>query len=146
MKVHRSIDIVAPPRKVWPFLSEPEKILDWYIPLKKFEYTSKQRNKVGTPFYFEEKTTAGLLKLDCIIKEWEENEKFSFKMTSGNMMKNYEERWILKATPQGSRFTFMEQGEIGLFIIGKLIDPIAQRSSAAIIEKMLAKLKNLAEA
>ena len=145
MKVKRSIDIAAPPRKVWPYLSEPEKILEWYIPLQKFEYTGKQRNKVGAPFYFEEKVTGGLMKLDCVVTEWKNNEKFAFKMTSGNMMKSYEERWILKAIPQGSQFTFMELGEISLFIIGKLIEPLAQRSSAVTIEKMLAKLKSLVE-
>ncbi len=29
MKVQRSIEIAAPPEKIWPFLVEPEKILKW---------------------------------------------------------------------------------------------------------------------
>ena len=67
-------------------------------------------------------------------------------MTSGNMLKSYEEVWTVKATPSGSQFTFFENGELGLGIIGKIIGPMAQRSSAATIDKMLAKLKSLAEA
>ena len=85
MKVIKSIDITSPPETVWPFISEPEKILEWYIPLKKFEYTSEYRNQVGAPLYFEEKTTAGLIKLNCVVTEWKENEQFSFKMNSGSL-------------------------------------------------------------
>ena len=66
-------------------------------------------------------------------------------MVSGNMMKSYQERWTLEATASGSRFTFMEQGELGLGIIGKIIGPLAERGSAATIDKMLAKLKSLVE-
>ena len=146
MKVEKSIDIAAPPEKIWPFLSEPEKILDWYIPLQKFEYTGDQRNKVGAPFYYEEKTTGGTIKLNCEVTELTENERFAFRMTSGNMLKSYEEVWTVKATPSGSQFTFFENGELGMGIIGKIIGPMAQRSSAATIDKMLAKLKSLAEA
>ena len=145
MKVQRSIDIAAPPQKIWPFLTEPEKILEWYTLLQKFGYTGEQRHKVGAPFYFEEKVATGLMKLNCVVTEYVENEKFAFKMTSGNMMKSYEERWTVEVTPSGSHFTFMEQGELPYGIIGRIIGPLAQRSSAAIIEKMLAKLKSLAE-
>ena len=146
MEVTRSIDIAMPPQKIWPFMSESTKILEWYIPLQKFEYTSEQHSDVDAPFYFEEKTTGGLIKLDCVVTEWKENEHFAFKMISGNMMKSYEERWTVEVTPLGSHFTFMEQGELGLGIIGKIIGPLAARGSAATIDKMLVKLKSLAEA
>ena len=146
MKVQRSIEIKAPPEKIWPFLIKPEEILKWYIPLKKFEYTSESRNKVGAPFYYEEKASGMLIKLNCIVTEYQENEVFAFRMNSGSMMKSYEERWTLKVIPSGSQFTFLEQGKLGWSIIGSIIDPLAQRSSAATVEKMLARLKLLAEA
>ena len=146
MRVEKSIEITAPPEKIWPFLAEPENILKWYVPLQKFDYTSEQRGGVGTPFYFEEKSAGQLMKLNCVVTEWVENERFAFRMTSGNMLKSYEERWTVEATPSGSRFTFMEQGELAYGIIGKIIEPLAQRSSGATIEKMLAKLKSLVEA
>ena len=37
MRVQRSIEIAAPPAKIWPFLVEPEKVLKWCITLEKFE-------------------------------------------------------------------------------------------------------------
>lgn len=146
MRVQKSIEIAAPPEKIWPFLVEPENILKWYIPLQKFEYTSEQRSGVGAPFNYEEKVAVGVIKLNCVVTEWVENERLAFSMTSGNMLKSYGERWTVEATPSGSRFTFMEQGEFSYGIIGRVMGPLAQRSSGATVVKMLAKLKSLAEA
>ena len=146
MIVQKTIEINAPPEKIWSFMTEPEKVLQWYIPLRKFEYTLNQRNVVGAPLYFEEKTGLGSMKFNCVITEWVENEKFAFRMHSGNMMKSYEETWTVAATASGSRFTFLEEGELSMGIIGKLLNSVAERSSGGTIEKMLAKLKSLAEA
>jgi uncharacterized protein YndB with AHSA1/START domain len=145
MEVTKSVDIAVPPETLWSFMSEPTKILEWYIPLEKFEYTGEKRNEVDAPFYYEEKTGAGTIKLNCVVTEWNENAHIAFKMTSGNMMKSYQESWTVEATSSGSSFTFMEKGELGLGIIGKIIGPLAERSSASTIDKMLAKLKSLAE-
>lgn len=145
MKVAKSIEIATPPEKVWPFLAEPEKVLEWYLPLQRFEYSGEQRG-VGAPLRFEEKTTGQLMKLDCVVTESVENERFAFRMVSGNMMKSYEERWALEAAPSGTRFNYLFQGEMPFGILGKIISPLAQRSSAATAGKMLAKLKSLAEA
>ncbi len=114
--------------------------------MQRFEYASEQCSGVGAPLYFEEKVAGQLMKLNCEVTEWVENEKIAFNMTSGNMVKSYGEKWVIETTPSGSRFTFTEQGELPYGIIGKLMEPIAQSMSGAIIEKMLAKLKKLAEA
>ena len=146
MKVQKSININAPPEKVWPYLAQPGAVRQWYTPLQEFKYTSAQRNEVGAPLHFEEKVAGRVMKLDCVVTEWAENECFAFKMKSGDMMKSYQERWTLQATPSGSRFTFSEQGEMPYGLVGRLIEPLAERSSAATIDKMLQKLKTLAEA
>ncbi|HJX69749.1 MAG TPA: SRPBCC family protein [Dehalococcoidia bacterium] len=146
MNVERSIEIAVPPDKIWPFMVEPEKILEWCITLKKFEHTSEQRSGVGTPFYFEEKAVGRLMKLNFAVTEWVENEKLAFNMTSGKGVKGYEQRWTLEATPSGSRFTFMEKVELPYGIIGKILGLLAQFLSRLTVKKMLAKLKNLAEA
>jgi len=146
MKVQKSIEIAAPPEKIWPFLVEPEKILNWCITLEKFEYTGEQRGGVGTPIYFEEKAAGRLMKLNFVVTEWVENERLAFSMTSGNFVKNYKQRWTVDATPSGSRFTFMEEIELPYGIIGKILGLFARRRSEAVIGEMLAKLKSLAEA
>ena len=146
MRVQESMDIQASPERVWPFLVEPEKILQWYIPLQKFEYTSEQRSGVNAPFYFEENVAGGSMKLNCEITEWVDNEALAFRMISGNMPKRYRERWSVDATPSGSGFTFEEQGEFAPAILDKLIGPLAQRISRSTVEKILVKLKSLVEA
>jgi uncharacterized protein YndB with AHSA1/START domain len=145
MNIQRSIEINAMPEEVWSFLIDPDKVLEWYVPLTKFEYTSEQRSGVGAPFYFEENVPGGPLQLDCVITEWVENEALAFKMVSGNILSKYEERWTVEATPSGSRFTFAEQGEYASALLNMLIGPIAQRTSVSTIKKMLHKLKSLVE-
>ena len=146
MRVEKSIEIAAPPEKIWPFLIEPEKILKWCITLEKFEYTGEQRSGVGTPFYFEEKAAGRLMKLDFTVTEWVENEKIAFSKTSGNFVKGYEQRWTVEATPSGSRFIFVEDVELPYGVIGKFMGLFARRGSEAAVKEMLAKLKSLAEA
>ena len=146
MKVQKTIEITASPEIIWSFMTEPEKVLQWYLPLQKFEYTTDQRNMVGAPLYYEEKVALGIIRLNCVVTEWVENEKYAFRMNSGNMMKSYEEIWTVEPAPSGSKFTFLEKGELSLGVIGKLLNPVAARSSGATVEKMLTELKNLAEA
>ena len=146
MRIERSIDIAAPPERIWPFLVEPEKILKWCITLEKFDYTGEQRSGVGTPFYFEEKASGRLMKLNFATTEWVENERLAFSMTSGNLVKGYEQRWAIEPTPSGSRFAFMEEIELPYGILGKVLGLFARRRSEAIVAEMLAKLKDLAEA
>ena len=146
MKVQGSIEIAAPPEKIWPFLVEPEKILKWCITLEKFEYTSEQRGGVGTPLYFEERATGQLMKLNFVITEWVENERIAISMTSGTGVKGYEQRWMVEPTPLGSRFTFMEEVELPYGVIGRIIGLFVRRVSEGTVRKMLAELKSLAEA
>ena len=47
MRVQRSIEIAAPPERIWPFLVEPEKIRQWCITFQKLEYTGDQRSGMG---------------------------------------------------------------------------------------------------
>ena len=144
MIVERSIVIAASPQKVWAFVAEPEQILDWYLPLLRFEYTSEQRG-IGSPLIVVQKAPIGTMELDCVVTDWIENERFSFRMISGSMVKRHEEKWTVEAVPSGARFTFREEYELGLGLLGKLVGPIAQRNSQATVDRMLARLKGLAE-
>lgn len=145
MKVHRSIEIEAPPEKIWPFLVESDKILKWCITFIKFEYTNEQRSGVGGTFYLEEKAGGPLMKLNFRITEWIKNKRIAFSMISGNFVKGYDQSWTLETVPSGSKFTFMEEVTLPYGIIGKIIGSIGQHGSEATVGKMLPKLKNLAE-
>jgi uncharacterized protein YndB with AHSA1/START domain len=146
MSVQRSIEIEATPEEVWPFLTDPERILEWYSPLQRLEYTTEQQGGVGATFYFEHASPMGTLKLNCVVTEWVENEVFAFEMTSGNLIKGYAERRTVEAIPLGSRFTFTEEVDLPFGAIGRLIQPLAERSSGTTVERILAKLKSIVEA
>jgi uncharacterized protein YndB with AHSA1/START domain len=146
MRVQKAIEINTPPEIIWPFFVEPEKILQWCITFKRFEYTGNQRSGLGTPLYIEEQAGGGLTKMQFEVAEWKENEKIALRMVSGASYVSYDQLWSLVVIPLGSRFTFMEEIIFPRGVIGKLIGLIAQRMSAATIVKMLTKLKALAEA
>jgi len=146
MRIERSIEITAPPEEVWCSLVTPEKILKWWITLERFEYTSDQRDGVGTPFYIEEKVTGPLMRLNLRVTEWLRNKRLAFSMTSGDFVKAYEQVWTIEGTPSGSRFTLAEEVELPYGIAGKLLEPFARRQSEDLIERMLGNLKRLVEA
>jgi uncharacterized protein YndB with AHSA1/START domain len=146
MRVQKSIDISAPTERVWPFFVDPEKILQWCITYQKFEYAGDRRSGVGIPVYVEEQAGGSLMKIHFEATEWKENEKLAWRMVSGTGVKSYRQVYSLESIPPGSRFTFMEEVELPMGIIGKLIGIIAERMSKATVDKMLLKLKALAEA
>lgn len=146
MKIQKAIEIHAPPEKIWPFFVEPEKVLQWYSTFRKFEYTGSQHSGVGTPVYIEEQAGGPLMKLNFEATEWEQNTKLALQMVSGSGVKSYHQIWLLENIPSGSRFTFTEEIELPMGIIGKLLGLIAQKMSEATVDKIQFKLKTLAEA
>jgi hypothetical protein len=146
VKIHRSIEITAAGEKIWPFLIEPEEILKWCHTLKKLLRTSEQRSGLETSFYFEERAAGLLLKLNFVITEWVHNERVAFKMTSGNFVKGYEQRYTIEATSSGSRLTCFEDVRLPFGILGKIVGLFRSSTSEAHLERMLTKLKSLSEA
>ena len=69
MKVQKSIEVAAPPEKIWPFFIQPDKVLQWCHTFLKFEYTGDQRSGVGTPLYIEENAGTGLTKIQFEITQ-----------------------------------------------------------------------------
>lgn len=146
MRVERSIAIAAPAEKVWPFLVEPDKIMEWFNLLRKFEYTGEQKSGVGTPFYYEEKSGPQLMKFHYVVTEWVENEKLAFTMVSGPMKKD-DKILSIEATPSGSRFTLTEDFEMPWGVMGKMLEKLfVGRTIGKHLEEILANLKSLAEA
>jgi uncharacterized protein YndB with AHSA1/START domain len=145
MEIKRTVEIAAPPGRIWPFFTDPEKVLQWSITFKKFQFTGEQRRGVGTPLYIEEKATGPLMKMNFEITEWVENERIRLKMISGAPLKSYEQLWTLAPTASGSEFTFYEEIIFPLGVIGKLIGLVGQGSSYKLVTEMQSKLKTLVE-
>lgn len=146
MRVQQSIAISAPPGRVWPFFIEPEKVLQWCITFRRFEYTGERRSGVGAPIYLEEKAAGPLMKMSFQVTDWAENQRIAMKMTSGGPLKSYEQRWTLAPSESGSVFTFVEEIRMPFGVLGRLIEKIGRGRSEAAVREMLGKLRSLAEA
>ena len=109
MKIQKAIEINAPPEKIWQFFVEPEKVLQWCITFKKFEYSGIQRSGKGTPLYIEEEAGGRLSKMRFDVIEWKENEKFAIRMVSGGTYKSYDQCFSVEPTPSGCKVSFMEE-------------------------------------
>lgn len=145
MDINRSIEIKAAPETIWPFLVEPEKIVQWCFTLQSFEYTSQISYGVGASFKYSEQGRIRFVELNCIITEWIEYKKITFVMTGGKGFKGYKETWMIESSSDGSKFSFINQSHIPFGILGKIMEPVSRRRAEITVDKMLAKLKRLAE-
>lgn len=144
MLVSMSVDIEAPPEKVWPYLVEPEKTMQWFTALKKFEWTSEEQGGVGSIFYWYEEASDRKFNLWFETTERVENEVFGYSMTKGDF-KSYDQRWEIEETPDDCRFTFNDHIEFHYGPIGKIIGYFASRGARQTGTEILANLKRLAE-
>ena len=146
MLVSMSVDIKAPPEVVWPYLVEPQKTMQWFTALKKFEYTSEKQGGPGSTFYWFEEASGREYNIYFETTEWIENEVFAYRMTEGDFFKSYDERWEIEPTPDGCRFIFNDHSEFPYGPIGKIIGWFAARSAQETGNEILGNLKRLAEA
>jgi uncharacterized protein YndB with AHSA1/START domain len=145
MRIQKSIEIKAVAEKIWPLLSEPANIAKWCSPAKKMRRTNEQHTGLGTTFYFEERAVGRLMKLNFIVTEWFENHSVTFKMTSGNLVKGYEQRYTLETTKTGIRVTCFEKVKLPFGILGKCFGLFRRPFSEGHLVRMLAELKVMGE-
>jgi uncharacterized protein YndB with AHSA1/START domain len=147
MIIENSIHINESKERIWPYMTDPQKILQWCITFKKFEYTSEQREGIGTTFYVEEKAAGPMpvSKLDFRTTEWIENEVISFSKISEGGPPKYIQEWKIIPENSGSKFTFKEEIIMPFGFFGKIIESFAKGISESSVEKMLFKLKNYVE-
>ena len=101
---------------------------------------------MGTPIYIEEQAGGPLMKMNFTITDCKDNQRLGLQMVSGTGVKAYKQNWSLEPIPSGSRFTFQEEIELPFGFIGKILGAIMEGSSAATVDKMLARLKSFSEA
>ncbi len=145
MLVQQSIHIDAPAEKIWPFLVEPEKIMQWCITFLKFEYAGDQHEGIGTPIHIKEQS--GPMKMDILfeVTEWNKHEKIAFHKVSGSGPESYWQEWATVSDDSGSTFSFREEIIMPWGVIGRIIESLAKGISQKTVDEMLTMLKRLVE-
>jgi uncharacterized protein YndB with AHSA1/START domain len=144
MYVTMSVDIEAPPEKVWPFLVEPELCMVWFTDLKRYEWTS-ERSGVGSTFSWTEEAGGRTFYVDFETTEWDPPHVFGYRQVKSDFLKSHDGRWVIEATETGSRFTFDDRIEFPYGPFGKVIGYFAARTARQTGTDILARLKGLVE-
>ena len=145
MKVEKSIDIMAPPGKIWTLLTERENLMQWHPTAQKFDFIGDQKSGVGATFYMVGKRGGRLMRSVCEITEWQENKKFAFHEIWG-MTKKFDVEFTIRATETGSRLTMIWDTVMPYWIIGKIMLLAMRKQWLKMSDEMLANIKKMAEA
>ena len=79
----RTIDIMAPPDKIWPMLSL-DRIPEWNGIVQSAKYTSKNSENVGTTGHIVAEVMGQESECDAECTEYVENERLSWRTTAGD--------------------------------------------------------------
>jgi uncharacterized protein YndB with AHSA1/START domain len=144
VKIEKSIEIKAPPGKVWELLAL-DRLSEWqvglagaFLPTKDMKFTSevntpKDKYRVGASAYPSAYPKAGFK-----VTESLENEKITYLHESTPMT------YILKPTDEGTRLTYVMEGELKSTldkILMKIFGGVGERD----VKRSLEKLKSILE-
>ena len=146
MKGQGSIEIAAPPEKVWSLFVESENLLRWHPYAQRLDFVGEQRSGVGTIFYMVSKMDERLMRTLNEFTEWEENKKLAIHTFLGDMIKRWDMVLTIEATETGSRATVAYEGVLPYWIIGKIMGLFVNRGMKKGTEEILASFKKAAEA
>jgi hypothetical protein len=85
------------------------------------------------------------MKLHFVVTEWVVNERLAFKMTKGNFVRGYEQRYTIETIPSGSRCTCFEEVKLPYGVFGEFALLFRRNFSEHLLDVMLGRLKVLAE-
>jgi uncharacterized protein YndB with AHSA1/START domain len=142
-RVEKSIEIRAPPEKVWEMLAL-DRWSEWntghFLDTKNMKFTSEvntpaDRYRVGASAY-----PSAHPKADFKVTESIENEKITY-LHEGEAPMTY----ILKPTDEGTRLTYVVEYEMPWGILGKLLLGLLRGMGERDLEKGFEKLKSILE-
>jgi uncharacterized protein YndB with AHSA1/START domain len=145
-RVEKSIEIRAPPERVWEMLAL-DRLPEWTEGLQKsVEYISEVRTpedkyRVGASTRTNIKG-AGMI--DFEITECLENEKIKYRML-GKRANNTVVTYILEPVKGGTKFAYVMTYELPWGILGKFLGKLAKGTLEKEAERSLKNLKSILE-
>lgn len=125
-RIEKSIEINASPEKIWS-MTGWEKLPEWHTDFKTVEWTSKEKDKVGSTLHLTGETAGVKAEMELEVTELIENEKVAWRTIGGNMTGFGS--ITLSPTKAGTKFTEVIDYELPYSILGKLIDALRVRKA-----------------
>jgi len=145
VRIEKSVEIKAPPDKVWEMLAF-DKAVEWMEGWKNVKYTSEvstpeDKYKVGASAHITEH-----VKYDFEITESLKNEKIVWHSAGARAKPSMIRSHTLKPTETGTMVTTVFDYTSPFSVLGKIVDKTGgQRMAEKDIEKSLGKLKRILE-
>ena len=142
-RIERSIEIKAPPEKVFVYMKDLKKMPEWMPSCKSHKITSEQRHGVGTTTHCVMEQAGRIIEWDAVVTEYIENRKQAWHCDKPSRNDGIFE---FEPTEKGTKVTFTMDYDLPYSILGMIIDKL--RVSKAIeknVDEGLTKLKEILE-
>lgn len=141
-RIEKLIEINAPPEKIWPMI-QWDRLPEWYDPVKKVEWTSKEKYTVGTTVRIIDKFKGFKGDWNAEMTEYIENKKVSWRATKG--FTGFGTR-TLSPAKEGTKMTDMMDYEMPYSVLGKLLGKLGMyKAFDKSFDVGLKKLKDMVE-
>jgi uncharacterized membrane protein len=142
-RIEQSIEINASAEKIWPIIRW-DRIPQWMDIIKKVEYTSKDKDAVGSTAHWIGEAGEVKSEWDTETTEWETCKRGAWRTTMGTF--TGVGAMTLSPTKTGTKTTFMMDYDLPYSILGKIIDKLrVQRAIEKGTTRALEKLKKITE-
>jgi carbon monoxide dehydrogenase subunit G len=144
-KMTRSVEVKAPPEKVFAFLTDIEKLNEIAKGDVEFKQTSKGPWGVGTTLHWISKQSGSPMELDMEVTEFEKNKKATISTVKGSKFK-LKQTCAIEPTANGTKLAYFVDYTMPYSVFGKLIDRLkVQKDMEKSIDRQLVDYKKALE-
>ena len=145
-KMTKSVEVKAPPEKVFAFLTDIEKLNEIAKGDVEFKQTSKGPWGVGTTLHWISKQSGSSMELDMEVTEFEKNKKATISTVKGSKFK-LKQTCAVEPTANGTKVTYFADYTMPYSVFGKLVDRLkVQKDMEKSIDRQLMDYKKALEA
>ena len=143
-RIEKTIEIKAPPEKLWP-MGSIERIPEWMSFIKKVEWTSKDKDVVGSTARVSVELAGVKSESNVEMTECVKNKKRAWRAISGSPTP-VSNVTALTPTEAGTKITYLMDYELPYSFLGKIIDKLrVSKELEKSIEQGFKKLKATVE-
>jgi carbon monoxide dehydrogenase subunit G len=145
-KMTKSVEVKAPPEKVFAFLTDIEKLNEIAKGDVEFKQTSKGPWGIGTTLHWISKQSGSSMELDMEVTEFEKNKKATISTVKGSKFK-LKQTCAVEPTANGTKLTYFADYTMPYSVFGKLVDRLkVQKDMEKSIDRQLMDYKKALEA